>query len=106
MVADLQQGIELLDVSNPRSPTLAARWTTTHPHEIAGDTEYVYLADQDDGLEIFIYGEDVEPVEITEPEIEPEQEEENSIPIQTWHIVTGLMISVTLLKKHAHQRIP
>ncbi|MCW4012945.1 MAG: hypothetical protein NWF07_08130 [Candidatus Bathyarchaeota archaeon] len=105
MVADLQQGIEILDVSNPRSPTLEARWTTTHPHEIAGDTEYVYLADQDDGLEIFRYGEDVEPVEMTEPETEPEQQEENGIPVHTWHIVSGLIISVALLRKHAHQLI-
>jgi len=101
LVADLQQGVEILDISNPRIPTLAARWTTTHPHDIAGDTEYVFLADQDDGLEIFRYGDDVEPVEQVEVE-----EEENSIPIQTWHIVAGLMISVALLKKHAHQRIP
>jgi hypothetical protein len=92
-VADLQQGIEILDVSNPRTPTLEARWTTTHPHGITGDTEYVYLADQDDGLEIFRYGEDVEPVEL----IETEQEEE-SISFFTWHVIIGLLITLTLFR--------
>ena len=91
LVADLQQGIEILDVSEPSSPTLEASWTTTHPHKIAGDAEFIYLADQDDGLEVFVYGDNVEPVEQVE-------ETENRIPVYTVYIITELFLSLTLLR--------
>lgn len=88
LVADLQQGIEILDIQNPESPSLLACWTGTHPHGVAGDSQYIYLADQDDGLEIFIYGEGVEG----------STQGTNWIPLSTLGIVMGVAL-VALAKK-------
>jgi hypothetical protein len=57
-IGDLKQGIELYDVSNPRSPTLIATNASYAPHDIFFDGEYAYLADQDRGFIILAYVED------------------------------------------------
>lgn len=85
MVADLQQGVEILDISNPSTPTLLASWTRTHPHGIFGDDQYVYLADQDHGLEIFIYGEDIEGEDI--------EASNNRIPLSMSAVLAGLILA-------------
>ena len=54
-VGDLQEGIELYDVSNPRSPVLITRDSSYAPHDIFFDGEYAYLADQDQGFIILEY---------------------------------------------------
>lgn len=90
LAADLQQGVEVLDVSNPRSPTLLASFTGTHPHEIAGDQFFIYLADQDDGLEVFQYGEDVERSQAQVVE----QTQENGIPIPGLAAILGVCIYI------------
>lgn len=99
LVADLQQGVEILDISNPRTPTLAARWTDTHPHGISGDSQYVYLADQDDGLEIFIYGNDVGEPEYTRREDTATDGSANQIPLGLSMVLLGVLVSLLLIRK-------
>ena len=100
LVADLQQGVEILDISNPRTPTLAASWTDTHPHGISGDTQYVYLADQDDGLEVFIYGEDVGEPEFTRREDTASGDSLISqIPVSFPVVLAGVLIGVFFVIK-------
>ena len=106
LVADLQQGVEILDISNPRTPVLAASWTDTHPHGISGDSQYVYLADQDDGLEIFIYGDDVGEPEVTRREDSASNETLiNQIPVNTSIILAGVLLGAILLRKHPKNTI-
>lgn len=93
LVADLQQGIEILGISEPGSPMLLARWTDTHPHEISGDEQYIYLADQDHGLEIFLYGETVEEIDTGN---------NDSIPLNPTAILIGLIMAMITAKK-GHQ---
>jgi hypothetical protein len=50
-VADLQEGVDVLDVSDPRAPRQIANEPGYAPHEIYFG-EYIYLADQDQGLVI------------------------------------------------------
>ena len=100
LVADLQQGVEILDISNPRTPTLAARWTDTHPHGISGDAQYVYLADQDDGLEIFIYGEDIGDPEFTRREDTASDDSLISqIPVSVPVVLAGVLIGILFMIK-------
>jgi hypothetical protein len=111
MVADLQQGIEILDISDPGAPTLLATWTETHPHGISGDSHYVYLADQDDGFEIFVYGDDLSAVQVTgnitttddiqateDPTPEsPDSRNENDVPGYTYPtIIIGLSLFIII----------
>jgi hypothetical protein len=111
LVADLQQGVEILDISSPGAPTLLATWTETHPHGISGDNNYVYLADQDDGLEIFIYGDDLSAVQVTgnitttddiqateDPTPEsPDSRNENDVPGYTYPtIIIGLSLFIII----------
>ena len=99
LVADLQQGVEILDISNPRTPTLLARWTDTHPHGISGDAQYVYLADQDDGLEIFIYGDNVGETEVIRKEDSFSDDSiTNLIPISVLFVFSGVLLSMILVK--------
>ena len=90
LVADLQQGVEILDINDREFPTLMTSWTETHPHGVSGDSEYIYLADQDDGLEIFKYGESVEP---------PENEVSNQIPVNTLAVTLGILLMILLWRK-------
>ena len=99
LVADLQQGVEILDVSNPRTPTLLAAWTETHPHGISGDQQYVYLADQDDGLEIFRYGEDVGSPEVVPRGDEASGETVNQIPINASLVALGILLALIIYQK-------
>ena len=100
LVADLQQGVEILDISNPRTPTLLASWTDTHPHGISGDAQYVYLADQDDGLEIFIYGEDVGEPEFTRREDSTSESSLISqIPVKASIVLAGVLVGVLFMIK-------
>lgn len=89
LVADLQQGVEILDISEPGSPTLSARWTDTHPHGVSGDARYIYLADQDHGLEIFHYGEDVE---------ETDSGITDMIPVSSSTILVGIILAAIIIK--------
>ena len=99
LVADLQQGVEILDISNPRTPTLLARWTDTHPHGVSGDAQYVYLADQDDGLEIFIYGDGVgEPEVIRREDSASDVSLINQIPVSVSVIFIGVLLGIILVK--------
>lgn len=88
LVADLQEGIKILDVTNPEDITLIASYAGTHPHGVTGDQQYIYLADQDHGLEVFQYGEGIET---TEPPIE-EPESSNRIPLSFTAIVLGILL--------------
>ena len=112
MVADLQQGVEILDISDPGAPTLLATWTGTHPHGISGDSHYVYLADQDDGFEIFVYGDDPSAEQVTgdmttsedTPATEdsapesPDTSNENGVPGFTHStIIIGLSLFILIL---------
>ena len=100
LVADLQQGVEILDISNPRTPTLEASWTDTHPHGISGDTQYVYLADQDDGLEVFIYGEDVgEPEFVRREDTASDGPIDNLIPLRGSIVFAGVLLGVIFMLK-------
>ena len=100
LVADLQQGVEILDISNPRTPTLEASWTDTHPHGISGDHQYVYLADQDDGLEVFIYGEDVgEPEVIRREDTASGSSVGNQIPLSGSIVFAGVLLGVIFIMK-------
>lgn len=100
LVADLQQGVEILDVSDPHSPTLLASWTETHPHGITGDSQYVYLADQDDGLEIFIYGEDIEAPEmpITNTDASGDSTTDR-VPFNMYYAFAGVLVSYFIIRK-------
>jgi hypothetical protein len=105
LVADLQEGIKILDVTDPTSITLIGSFTATHPHGVTGDESYVYLADQDHGLEIFQYGDDIEASTIEpeqpedEPEIELEEPDKNLIPIPLVSILTGVIFIVLFLTR-------
>lgn len=105
LVADLQEGIKILNVTDPTSITLTASFTGTHPHGVTGDENYVYLADQDHGLEIFQYGDDIEAStdEPEQPEDDPENEleetEKNLIPIPMASILTGVIFVVLFLTR-------
>jgi len=57
-VGDLQEGIEIYDISNPRSPVLVTQDQRFAPHDIFFDDDYVYLADQDRGFVILEYAEE------------------------------------------------
>ena len=106
LVADLQQGVEILDISNPRIPTLAASWTDTHPHGITGDSQYVYLADQDDGLEIFVYGEDVGETEFTRREDTASGSSLiNQIPVSFPVVLAGVLLGVLFMMKNREKPI-
>ena len=98
-VADLQKGVEILDISNPRSPIFLARWMGTHPHGVWGDANYVYLADQDDGLEIFIYGDDIgEPEVIQREDSASDVSLINQIPVSVLIVFTGVLLGMILAK--------
>jgi hypothetical protein len=56
-IGDLQEGIELYDMSNPQAPVLIAQDPHYAPHDIFFDGEYAYLADQDRGFIILEYRE-------------------------------------------------
>lgn len=100
LVADLQQGVEILDISDPHSPTLLVSWTETHPHGITGDSQYVYLADQDDGLEIFIYGEDVETPEMPSTNTDTSRDSTTDrIPFNAYHAFAGILVSYFIIRK-------
>ncbi|MFW9993353.1 MAG: LVIVD repeat-containing protein [Candidatus Odinarchaeota archaeon] len=49
-VADLQKGAYLLDITDPSNPSEIASYSNAAPHGIFTDGEYIYLADQDNGL--------------------------------------------------------
>ena len=89
LVADLQEGIKILDVSDLEDITLLASFTGTHPHGITGDLNYIYLADQDHGLEVFQYGEGIETTVLPET---PEPEPGNRIPMSVTAVILGLML--------------
>jgi len=95
LVADLQQGVEVLDISSPGSPSLMASWASTHPHGVSGDSRYIYLADQDHGLEIFIYGEDVER--------STNNQWVNRIPVNTAAVALGVLF-VVLVRRNADEK--
>jgi len=106
LVADLQQGVEILGISNPRTPILLARWTDTHPHGISGDAEYVYLADQDDGLEIFIYGDDVgEPEVIRREDSASGGSLINQIPVYGSIVFAGVLLGLIFIIKRRETSI-
>ena len=106
LVADLQQGVEILDISNPRTPTLVASWTDTHPHGICGDAQYVYLADQDDGLEIFIYGDDVgEPEVIRREDSASGGSLINQIPVYGSIVLAGVLLGLIFVLKRRETSI-
>jgi len=45
--ADLQEGVEVLDISIPSAPSLVMRDRNYRPHDLFSDGQYLYLADQD-----------------------------------------------------------
>jgi len=53
-VGDLQEGIIVLNVSSPSHPTEITRYSAAASHDIFYDGSYVYDADQDHGLLIFV----------------------------------------------------
>ena len=59
-IGDLQEGIELYDVSNPRSPVLIAQDPAYAPHDVFFDGQTTYLADQDRGFIILEIGEELQ----------------------------------------------
>ena len=59
-IGDLQEGIEIYDVSDPRSPELVAQDQHYAPHDIYFDGDFAYLADQDRGFIILEYLEGVQ----------------------------------------------
>ncbi len=101
LVADLQQGIKILDISEPTTPTLSASWTSTHPHGISGDSQYVYLADQDDGLEIFIYGEDIEAPETPINNIDASENDSivDRVPFNASFVLAGILATAWITRK-------
>ena len=58
-IGDLQEGVELYDASNPRSPVLIAQDPAYAPHDVFFDGQYTYLADQDQGFIILEAGEEL-----------------------------------------------
>ena len=93
LVADLQEGIKLLDISDPADITLIAAFTGTTPHGVTGDQNYIYLADQDHGLEVFQYGEGINTVP------EAANETSNRIPLPAIATMAGILLFATLRKK-------
>jgi len=47
-IADLVQGVELLDISNPQNPVEIDQYSNSAPHDLIYEQGYAYLADQDD----------------------------------------------------------
>jgi len=54
-VADLQEGVKLLDVSDPKEPKKVAEYKEAHPHSIHYDGRYIYLADESMDLVVLEY---------------------------------------------------
>lgn len=52
-VADLQQGVYLLNITDSRHPIELAHFSDVAPHDIFSDGNNIYLADQDRQLIIF-----------------------------------------------------
>ncbi len=52
-VADLQQGVYLLNITDPKRPIEIMHYSEAVPHDIFYDGKYIYLADQDTELNIF-----------------------------------------------------
>jgi hypothetical protein len=58
-IVDLQEGIKLFDVSDPRLPELVAQDQHYAPHDLFFNGDYAYLADQDRGFIILEYVEGI-----------------------------------------------
>ena len=59
-IGDLKEGLEIYDMSDPRSPVLVAQDQHYAPHDIFFDGDYAYLADQDRGFIILEYMEGIQ----------------------------------------------
>ncbi|MFX0205202.1 MAG: LVIVD repeat-containing protein [Candidatus Hodarchaeota archaeon] len=91
-VADLQQGVYLLDISNPAQPSEIVSYNNAHPHDIFYDGEYVYLADQD--RELFIFETDLTLIYRGEISLISHL---NAIPSFEFFSVLGGFISLVLI---------
>jgi hypothetical protein len=45
--------LKIVDVSNPYAPFLLATYDTPYAYGVWADSEYIYIADRDDGVLIF-----------------------------------------------------
>jgi hypothetical protein len=52
LIADLEQGVELLDISNPETLVEVAQHDDAAPHDLIYNNEYAYVADQDEEFQI------------------------------------------------------
>ena len=52
-LADGSGGLKIIDVSNPYAPYLLTTYDTPYAYGVWADSEYIYIADRDDGILIF-----------------------------------------------------
>jgi len=52
-LADGSGGLKVIDISNPGAPIFLSAYTTPYAYGLWADSDYIYLADRDNGLMIF-----------------------------------------------------
>jgi len=93
-VADLQQGVYLLDISNPAQPNEIVSYNNAHPHDIFYDGERIYLADQD--RELFIFRTDLKLIYRGELSVVSQL---NTVPSFEFIIVVPSLIIITIISR-------